>query len=838
MAFQVSPGVNVSEIDLTTVVPAVSSTEGAIAGVFRWGPVEERVLVSSENELVARFGKPTSDNFETFFAAANFLSYGNKLYVSRAGDDFAFNAYSTASGARVTKPSVLSGVVIANTSGGFTCTSTSLEVGDTITVTGTITDNGDADGSISGYSSPTTYKVSAVTGTAGAVTGFTLTTTSDTAITTTAGVTVGATFTATITENTLIENKADFDATYSSLDADALYWARYAGVLGNSLKVSVCDSAAAYSSVLFSGTNFANLGATFTAVPGSTSVAVANVVNSALDSLNLGDLIEIDSRLLKVTAKSALASTSEVTLATVTITDTAGAFACDSASISVGDIVTITGTFGGTGSIVGYTSGKRYKISVENNTTFTLVNLDGTAIVTTAGTPTGLTYKAQTPTTATLTVDNAFTGIDTTTVTGTTRYWEFYNDFSIAPGTSESVAAAGGAFDELHVVVVDEDGLFTGEAGTIIEKYQSVSRASNAKGPEGGTIYYRDLINNNSQYIYVGAAREAGYDEVAATSAAVTATTPLTLSFRGGADSAAEGSVTLASLSSAWDLFKNAEEVDVSLLVAGKAVGLNGVQLANYLIDNIAEYRRDCVVFISPRATDVVNQVTAAENAVAFRNNLRSTSYAVLDSGYKYQYDRYNDVNRYIPLNGDIAGLCVRTDETRDPWFSPAGFNRGQVKNILKLAYNPDKAKRDLLYKAGVNPVVSFPGQGTVLYGDKTLLSKPSAFDRINVRRLFIVLEKAIATSAKFSLFEFNDEFTRAQFRSLVEPYLRDVLGRRGIYDFRVVCDNTNNTAEVIDRNEFIGDIYIKPARSINFIQLNFVAVRTGVEFSEVVGQF
>jgi phage tail sheath protein FI len=210
----------------------------------------------------------------------------------------------------------------------------------------------------------------------------------------------------------------------------------------------------------------------------------------------------------------------------------------------------------------------------------------------------------------------------------------------------------------------------------------------------------------------------------------------------------------------------------------------------------------------------------------------------VLDSGYKYQYDKYNDLYRYVPLNGDIAGLCVRTDDTRDPWYSPGGFNRGQIKNIVKLAYNPRKAERDVLYKAGANPVVTFPGQGTVLFGDKTLLSKPSAFDRINVRRLFIVLEKAIATAAKFTLFEFNDEFTRAQFKNLVEPFLRDVQGRRGIYDFKVVCDATNNTGEVIDRNEFVGDIYIKPARSINFIQLNFVAVRTGVEFSEIVGQF
>jgi phage tail sheath protein FI len=256
------------------------------------------------------------------------------------------------------------------------------------------------------------------------------------------------------------------------------------------------------------------------------------------------------------------------------------------------------------------------------------------------------------------------------------------------------------------------------------------------------------------------------------------------------------------------------------------------------LIDNIAEYRRDCVVFISPEYADVVNQVDAVSNVIGFRNNLRSSSYAVLDSGYKYQYDRYNDVNRWIPLNGDIAGLCARTDETRDPWFSPAGFNRGQIKNILKLALNPDKAGRDALYKKDVNPVVTFPGQGTVLYGDKTLLGKPSAFDRINVRRLFIVLEKSIATASNFSLFEFNDEFTRAQFRSIIEPFLRDVQGRRGIFDFRVVCDETNNTAEIVDRNEFVGDIFIKPARSINFIQLNFVAIRSGVEFTEVVGQF
>jgi len=296
--------------------------------------------------------------------------------------------------------------------------------------------------------------------------------------------------------------------------------------------------------------------------------------------------------------------------------------------------------------------------------------------------------------------------------------------------------------------------------------------------------------------------------------------------------------VTSANLISGFDKFKNPEEIDVSLILTGD-VGANST-VASYIVDNICEVRKDCVAFFSPRAVDVVNQAagTEANAAITFRNQFNSSSYAVMDSAWKYQFDKYNNVYRWVPLNGDIAGLCARTDYERDPWFSPAGFTRGSIKNAAKISWNPTKAERDLLYKNGVNPVVTFPGEGIVLYGDKTLLAKPSAFDRINVRRLFIVLEKAIARASRYSLFEFNDEFTRAQFVALVEPFLRDVQGRRGIYDFRVVCDETNNTPEVIDRNEFVGDIYIKPARSVNFIQLNFVAVRTGVAFDEIVGKF
>jgi phage tail sheath protein FI len=257
---------------------------------------------------------------------------------------------------------------------------------------------------------------------------------------------------------------------------------------------------------------------------------------------------------------------------------------------------------------------------------------------------------------------------------------------------------------------------------------------------------------------------------------------------------------------------------------------------------SLAENRKDCVVFVSPSLESVVNVSPAdqASNVVSFRNNNINvnSSYAVMDSGWKYQYDRYNDKYRYVPLNGDIAGLAARTEATNDAWFSPAGFNRGQIKNIVKLRYNPVKLDRDLLYKNSINPIVTFPGQGTVLFGDKTGTKKPSAFDRINVRRLFITLEKAISNASRFSLFEFNDEFTRSQFKNLVVPYLRDVQARRGITDFVVICDATNNTAERIDRNEFWGDIYIKPNRSINFIQLNFVAVRTGVQFSTIIGKF
>ena len=385
----------------------------------------------------------------------------------------------------------------------------------------------------------------------------------------------------------------------------------------------------------------------------------------------------------------------------------------------------------------------------------------------------------------------------------------------------------------MHVIVVDEDGAWTGEQGAVLEKFAFVSKAADAKRSDGSSMYYKDVINNTSKYIWWAdhtTIRLTGtaWGTNAQGSTFANLQHAVQISLHGGVSADAP---TAGNIQSALATFANDEAYDISLLPLGEA----DTATVNFAIGSVADVRKDCVVFASPEMSDVVDNIgSEAADVTAFRDTLTSSSYAVLDSGWKYQYDRYNDKYRWVPLNGDTAGLAVRTDFVADPWFSPAGFNRGQVKNVVKLAYSPSKTDRDTLYKKGVNPVVSFPGQGTVLFGDKTLLAKPSAFDRINVRRLFIVLEKAIATAAKFQLFEFNDAFTRAQFSNLVEPFLRDVQGRRGITDFKVVCDETNNTGQVIDRNEFVADIFVKPARAINFIQLNFIATRTGISFEEV----
>jgi phage tail sheath protein FI len=444
---------------------------------------------------------------------------------------------------------------------------------------------------------------------------------------------------------------------------------------------------------------------------------------------------------------------------------------------------------------------------------------------------------------------------------------KFKSAFERRPGTSRDVAKANGwdgvTFgagvkvdepntnnnDEMHIMVVDEDGWFTGEPGEVLERHALVSKAIDAKKIDGSTNYVGNVLRTESQYVWLGdpveltqlstdsgAEVDAGQVKAGSVFKSMNSATESAKMPGGSLTQGFDGNnISNGEYFEAYDLFKEPEVVDVTLVMGGAGDTVVG----RYIIDNITSVRKDCVALVSPNKASVVNPASNSAAVAALETDntsLGSSSYAIMDGAWKYQYDRYNDVFRYIPMNGDIAGLCARTDFTHDAWWSPAGYNRGTIKNIVKLSWEANKANRDVMYQLGINPLITPRGAGVLLFGDKTMQVIPSAFDRINVRRLFIVLEKAIAIAAKSLLFEFNDEFTRAQFVNLVSPFLRDVQGRRGITDFKVVCDSSNNTGQVIDTNNFVGDIYIKPARSINFIQLNFIAARTDVSFSEIGG--
>jgi phage tail sheath protein FI len=694
MAFRVSPGVTVTETDLTTIVPAASTTRAGLVGAFQWGPVDKIQLVGTETELARRFGKPTNDNYETYFSGANFLQYGNALLVVRA----------------------------ANTVGNSTVvTNTALNaVVSTVTVSNTIL-------------------LSAV-----------------------------------------VKNQEHYrQSVDGTINADVVYVAKYPGSLGNSLKISVCDSANAYTS-------------SFNLAP-----------NAFFDGTTTKILFSVNSN-------TALASFVCNTSASGNSTHTTARATEFQTGLTVGDLIE-----------VGNSSIGKQLLKIK-----------------TIGAPVANVTDANNRT-VTLTFENKFNILEDWSSNNITRFWEYYNTVDFAPSTSDYVQKFGNsaAVDTLHIVVSDEDGAFSCIPGSVLEVFPNLSRVREAKSDTGASIYYKNIINDSSSYIWYGNDRAGAVSANATAIVSSSNQKPLSLSFDYGQSGLSESQIEISALSRGWDLFKNQADVDVSLLIAGKARGVNGVVVANYLI-NLCNERKDCMVFISPEYSDVVNQTNnEIANITQFRNNLTSTSFAVLDCGYKYMYDKHNDVYRWVPLNGDIAGVTARTEFLRDAWWSPAGFNRGGIANVVRLAWNPSEIQRDALYKIDCNPVASFAGQGTILYGDKTLLGKPSAFDRINVRRLFIVLQKAIAITANSFLFEFNDTFTRSQFRNIIEPFLRTIQARRGITDFAVVCDESNNTGEVIDRNEFVGDIYIKPTRSINFIRLNFVAVRTNVDFSEIVGR-
>ena len=486
----------------------------------------------------------------------------------------------------------------------------------------------------------------------------------------------------------------------------------------------------------------------------------------------------------------------------------------DTATAAGDTVVTVTsGTDINVGDIVNFGDNYEYRVISKSTNDLTIVRKDEPAYFS-AGDSSGL-------------VDALSDG------SNVRRRWRYYDLVKKAPGTSTYSNQNGGANDELHIVVEDVNGTITGTKGDVLEVYDGLSKASDAKLPQGETNYYPNVVMNKSNYIYWMDHNSGGanWGNAASGTTFTAVSDPIEVTLQNGNNG---GAATIGQVRTAYEKFEDTDTVDVGLIIAGKG---DATHIDNLI--TIAERRKDAIVFASPERSDVVgvDGNTATSNVVSFYNGIRSSSYVVFDSGYKYMYDRYNDTYRYIPLNGDVAGLAARTDLIADAWYSPAGLNRGVVRGAVKLAYNPTKTQRDDLYRARVNPVATFPGQGTVLFGDKTGLSAPSAFDRINVRRLFIVLEKAIATASKFQLFEFNDEFTRANFRNIVEPFLREVQGRRGITDFLVVCDETNNTGEVVDRNEFVAEIFVKPARSINFITLQFVATRTGVSFDEVAGE-
>jgi hypothetical protein len=694
MAFQVSPGINVSEIDLTTIVPAVATSLGGIAGAYEWGPAKKVTLVDSPKMYRDTFGAPEHWNFAQWYSGQNYLAYSNSLQVVRVVDKDAKNSAMTGAGNYAPR---------------------------------------------------------------------------------------------------LYNNEDEFDASNG-------IFAKYPGNIGNTLEVSIFPGP---------GTE-----------PGI-KISLAEYFEDVAEdfALNLRG-------------------------ATAYIFDD-GSVKSDSEGAAA------------TGIVVNYNVGTQ-EVFIKNPTGDwpTGIITGSTASLNILGQ--GLTLNAV--------ILNATSGGITTSVVSEFINWEYAGVFGVdgegAPEDTESMRRnEGGATtnDQIHFVVVDRLGQITGVRNTVLEKFANVSVLPDARTEDGTVIFYKNYINERSKYIHIGGPdipvsptsdftslfnipftltgqdeKVVNWGKVGSNGTTVYALGGTAWSFTGGTGERTTRFVDAVVPSPApigYNLFEDVEGVNVSLLISGAITDSVSVQS----IKNIAELRKDCIAFFSAdNKNENASEATKLSNCETMKSRVGSSSYAVIDSGYKYQYDPFNDVYRWVPLNGDIAGLCARTDFTNDPWFSPAGYNRGQIRNVIKLAFNPSKTFRDQLYPQGINPVITELGEGTILLGDRTALSKPSAFDRINVRRLFIVLQKAITQASKFSLFEFNDNFTRGQFTALVTPFLADVRSRRGIIDYKVVCDTSNNTPERIDRNEFHADIYIKPNRSINFIQLNFIATRTGGDFTVI----
>lgn len=684
---ETAPGVYTREIDLTTSTAAGASSEGAIAGLFAWGPVDSPQKIGSEDELALKFGKPSNWNAETWFSASQFLAYGTQLWVNRAAD---------------TNNTVFS--AIANTAA--------------VTSRGTHT----------------------------------------------------------------IKNSDDFETKSTSFEPGVNWIARYPGALGNSLKVSVCAGPDQYQSVV----NVQSLGSNTMFASSNTKIAYAVGAN----------------------------------FATVTVANTAALTANTPMPYiqAIANTITVGDLFVAGNNSIGSQSLKVRAIG-------------GINIANTAGSNTGVA-SFQVFFDQPLKISSDFSA------PSFTRKWE-YSGVVGSPSTTWSQmtneSANTAAVDGITIVVADADGKISGRAGAVLEIYDNVSRATDSTTIEAENNFYVTVVNTQSKYIWAASAPGALPSAPMATISSVGTAVPYSVKLAYGTDGPDEANVAIGTILQGYDKFAHKDEYSLAAVITGKTRGgTYGEQLFNYLIDNIAETRLDTVAYGTPSKEAVVNNMDPLLASKNFVGAVRNTSYGFLDSSYKYMYDKYNDVFRYVPLNGDTAGLSCRTDVTNDPWFSPAGYNRGQYKNIIKLSYNPSPSHQKELFSVDINPAVS-SADGTYLMGDKTLIGQQSALNQLGTRKMLNVLKTAISKSAKALLYEFNDEFTQARFKSQNEPYLRDIKGRRGLKNFAVICDDSNNTEQVVNSFQFVGDIYLQPNRSIRTIQLNFVAVGGVADFTEIV---
>lgn len=817
MSFMLSPGVTVREWDLTQIIPQVATAGAAIVGGFEWGPLEKFSYVSDEEALVRQYGRPDDDNFGYWFCAKNFLDYSRNLKVVRVVGEGAQNAYDTSATPASTvfiknindwqdnhsipsgndwgqfagryPSAIANGVEIHLADEGTFSTVQSIEITNEGTGYTTADDHGVTVTFTSPFDSGVTTE-GTLDVVSDVVTGITITNAGSgyrnppevtiPAPTTSQGTQATADMTITdevVASFVVTDGGAGYDGSETvTIDAPT--------EVNSTATVDITQTGGVIDTAVINVGGYGYVDSTTISIPGGNGDATVDI--TVVDGVITAVVLNNAGTGYSDSTESLDAPTLIVTQATATLTVVGGI---------VTTIVVVDGGYG----------------------------YDGTE-----------SFIIDTPIVTQEEVALAEAGL-----------WSYYDQFLTIPKTTEYVRKKNGTNDGLHMIVVDGNGAITGDKGRILERYAFCSKAKDATYDDGTSSFYAYVLRDRSKYVWFGnypAGMDSGtgaWGNLAQDRNFESLTTPVAVTLGNGISGNAPSNNELMP---GWDLFKNIEEIDIGLCITGPADRV----LQDYVIQNIAEYRKDCIAFISPEApnsggvgTGVINNKDRElDDLMRQRGVLPSSSYGVFDCNWKYQFDTYNDTFRWVALNGDIAGLCARTDETRDPWWSPAGYNRGHIKNNVKLAWNPNRTDRDEMYPNSINPVVSMFGEGTLLYGDRTMLTQPSAFDRINVRRLFIVLEKAIAKAAKYLLFEFNDSFTRLRFKQMVEPYLRDVQGRRGIYDFNVVCDESNNTPFVIDNNAFVGDIYIKPARSINFITLNFVATGTGVVFDEIIGQF